>query len=118
MDNHIITGKIGENITINYLVNKGYRIIESNYRNSIGEIDIIAQDKNIIVFIEVKTSSSLRFGRPKERINFYKINKIKNVALCYLKQNKLYDKVSIRFDCIEIVGDKLNYEIEHLENIF
>ena len=113
-----ILGKEGEALVCNYLKNKGYKIIETNYKNIIGEIDIIAKINCIYVFIEVKTRSSLKFGYPREAIDFRKIQKIKNVAISYLKYNNLLDKVSIRFDCIEILGNKLDYTINHLENIF
>lgn len=118
MDKHIITGKIGEELATNLLTKKGYKILETNYVCNIGEIDIIAKLESVIVFVEVKTSSSLKYGLPKERINYKKINKIKNVATCYLKYKGLLNKVSVRFDCIEIVGDSLDYKIEHIENIF
>lgn len=113
-----VLGKEGEAVVYNYLKNKGYKILEINYKNVIGEIDIIALHNSTYVFIEVKTRSSLKFGSPKEAINSYKINKIKTVATSYLKHKRLLDKVSVRFDCIEILGNKLNYEINHLENIF
>lgn len=118
MKAHIKTGNIGEKLALNFLINKGYKILEINYKNFIGEIDIIAKDKKTIVFIEVKTSFSLKYGRPKERINFNKINKIKNVATSYLKYKGLLNSVTVRFDCIEIIGDNLDYQIEHIENIF
>lgn len=118
MKPHIKTGKVGESLAKEYLINKGYKILLTNYKNAIGEIDIIASINNIVVFVEVKTSSSLNFGRPKERINYYKVGKIKNVATLYLKQKGLLNKVLVRFDCIEIIGDLQDYEIEHIENIF
>ncbi len=113
-----ILGKEGEVLACNYLKDKGYKIIQTNYKNTIGEIDIIAKIKSTYVFIEVKTRSSLKFGFPREAIDYRKIQKIKNTGISYLKYNNLLDKVSIRFDCIEILGNKLEYNINHLENIF
>lgn len=118
MKSHIKTGRVGESLALSYLKNKGYKILETNYKNLIGEVDIIAKQKDCIVFIEVKTSASLKYGQPRERINFYKVKKIKNVATLYLKQKLLFNKVAVRFDCIEVIGDTLNFEIEHLENAF
>lgn len=118
MNSKNVLGKEGEAIVCNYLKQQGLKIIETNYRNPIGEIDIIAKEGEIFVFVEVKTRSSLKFGLPREAINYYKIQKIKNVALSYLKYKRLLHKVSIRFDCVEIIGNKLDYEINHLKNIF
>ena len=112
------TGNIGENLAVNYLKKQNYKILQTNYRNKIGEIDIIANDKNTIVFIEVKTRSSLKFGTPSEAINFHKQQKIRNTAISYLKYKNLYEKVAVRFDCIEILGDKLDCKINHIKNIF
>ena len=111
-------GDIGESLAVDYLKNKNYEIIQTNYKNKIGEIDIIAKDNDIFVFIEVKTRSSLAFGLPKEAITRNKIYKIKNTAISYLKYKKLLDKVRVRFDCIEVLGDNLDSEINHIKNIF
>ena len=109
-------GNIGESLAYNYLKDK-MKIIETNYKNKIGEIDIIAKDGQTIVFIEVKTRSSLKFGMPREAINKAKIKKIRDTAISYLKYKNLLDKVSIRFDCIEIIGNERQSEINHLKNI-
>ena len=110
---HITTGKKGEAIAYDYLKKKGYNIVEINYKNKIGEIDIICKDKDELVFVEVKTRSSYRFGLPREAVNEWKQNKIHNVAMVYLMKNKLVDG-KYRFDVIEICGDK----IEHLVRCF
>lgn len=112
------TGNIGENLAVDYLKKQKFKILQTNYRNKIGEIDIIASDKKTIVFVEIKTRSSLKFGTPKEAIDYKKQQKIKNTAISYLKYKNLYEKVAVRFDCIEILGDKLDCEINHIKNIF
>ena len=111
-------GNIGEALARKFLENHGYKIVETNYRTKIGEIDIIAKEKDVIIFVEVKFRASLKYGSPKEAINFSKINNIKKVATQYLKQNNIYDLAKVRFDCIEIVGDLQDFEIEHIKNIF
>ena len=118
MNSKNVLGKEGEAIVCNYLKEQGLKIIATNYKNLIGEIDIIAKDNDVYVFIEVKTRSSLKFGSPREAIDYRKIQKIKKVAISYLKYKSLLDKVSVRFDCVEILGNKLDYEINHLKNIF
>ncbi len=114
-----LTGKIGENFAVYLLEQKGYKIIETNFRNKIGEIDIIAKDEDVFVFVEVKLRNNLDFGFPQEAINKKKQFNIKNTALSYLKSKGLLGQVQIRFDCISIIGE--NYydcEINHIENIF
>lgn len=113
-----ITGNIGESLACDYLTKQKMKIVKTNYKNKIGEIDIIAKDNETIVFIEVKTRASLKFGLPREAITKSKRETIKKVAISYLKSNNLLDKVPVRFDCIEIVGDERDYEINHLKNIF
>lgn len=110
-------GNIGESLAVKYLKEQGFKNIKSNVRNKIGEIDIIAYDKQTLVFFEVKTRSSLAFGYPKEAVNIRKQNKIKNIALAYLKYNRLLE-TNIRFDVLEIIGNIQDYNINHIKNAF
>ena len=112
-----IFGKKGELIAANYLKKQKYKILEINYKNQIGEIDIIAKDKDYIIFIEVKTRMSSAFGDPLEAIDEEKQFKIRNVATMFLVKNKLIDKVPIRFDAIAILGDD-DHEIRHIKDAF
>ncbi len=114
MENSKIKGIKGETLASEYLKNKGYKIIERNYKNKIGEIDIIAMLGDTLVFVEVKERESLRFGHPREAVNFYKQQKIRKVALGYLKYKQLIDKINVRFDVIDVLGEK----ITHIENAF
>ena len=107
-------GKINEKIAISFLKkNCKYKILETNFYTSIGEIDIIAKDKDTIVFIEVKYSTTSYFGLPRERVNLYKQNKIRQIALIFLKNKKLINS-KCRFDVIDILGDK----ITHIKDCF
>lgn len=108
-----VQGKIGEFDVKTYLEQKKYRIVEQNYKNRLGEIDIIAWDKKCLVFIEVKKRSTLMFGRPSEAVNFKKQQKIKKVASVYLLQKKLTN-VGCRFDVVEVLSNEIN----HIENAF
>ena len=108
-----LKGDIGEELATRYLIKNHYKILDRNFKNSIGEIDIIAKTKDIVVFVEVKYRSTNLFGEPKEAVNIFKQQKIQKVAMCYLKLKKLEDK-NIRFDVIEILDDKIN----HIENAF
>ncbi len=112
-------GNIGESQAEFYLKQQGYVILEKNYRNNLGEVDIIAKQNNCYVFVEVKQRSSSRFGSPKEAITTKKQHNIRNVAISYLKSKNLFEKVQMRFDCIEITGDFFDkQQINHLQNIF
>ncbi len=109
-------GKRGEIIAANYLKKHKYKIIATNYKNKIGEIDIIAKYKKIIVFVEVKTRMSEAFGNPLEAIDERKQHKIHQVATLYLKENDLLDSL-YRFDAISVLGDD-DTDICHIENAF
>ncbi len=109
-----IIGNSGEITAKNYLEKNKYHILQMNYQNRKGEIDIIAKQKDTYIFIEVKKRETLTFGRPSEAVDFYKQQKIRKTAELYLLQNNLYDDVSVRFDVIEIIGNELN----HIENCF
>lgn len=76
-------GLLGEQIASKYLENHGYKILEKNFHSKFGEIDIIAQDKDVLVFVEVKTRWSDNFGLPEESITYWKIRKIIKTADYY-----------------------------------
>lgn len=110
---HIIKGKLGEAEAYDFLKNKGYKIIAQNFKNKIGEIDIIAMDKDYIVFIEVKARRNAKFGLPCEAVDENKQRKIRMVASSYLQARGLLD-YNVRFDVIDILAD----HIRHIENAF
>lgn len=107
-------GGLGEKIAKDFLVNKGFKILETNYATKLGEIDIIAKDKNgVLVFIEVKTRITEKFGLPREAVTVAKQRKIRLVAQEYLQKTDGFNKPA-RFDVIEI----LDGEINAIENAF
>lgn len=108
-----VTGDSGEEIACKYLRKKRYKILERNYKNPIGEIDIVTKHRGMIVFVEVKTRTSDYFGLPREAVDVYKQDKIRRVALGYLKHHRALESL-IRFDVIEI----LDGEVTHIENAF
>ncbi len=113
---NIKTGKTGEEIAKDYLISLGFKIIDTNWHYSKNaEIDIIAKEKDILVFVEVKTRKSLNFGHPFESITKSKIDKIHTAINAYmLNSNKRYK--SYRFDGIAIIGLN-NPKIEHIKNL-
>ena len=108
-------GDLGELIARNYLINKGAKIIESNYKIKTGEIDIISILDEELVFIEVKARTNTRYGYPSEAVNYKKIKKIINTANYYLLTNNLYNK-KIRFDVIEVYLKE--NKVNHIVNAF
>ncbi|MBP2646003.1 MAG: protein yraN [Firmicutes bacterium] len=111
-----VSGLAGEKLAQEHLIQKGYKILEANYRTATGEIDIIAKTGRTLVFIEVKTRASNRYGNPAEAVTWYKQKKIIKTALWYLKQTAQVD-AQVRFDVIEVwlssagVQTKLNHII-------
>ncbi|TKB28161.1 YraN family protein [Desulfopila sp. IMCC35006] len=111
-------GKSGEETVAQYLKNMGYTIVVVNYRCKVGEIDIIARDDSVLVFIEVKTRSGLDYGFPAEAVTPRKQRQISRAAQWYLTEKQLLD-VPARFDVITVLGlDPANYQIEHINNAF
>lgn len=106
-------GKIGEEIACKYLEGKGFEIICTNYRATGGEIDIIAKDREYIVFIEVKFRNNTQHGFPREAVGKSKQKNIINTALDFIEKNNLQN-IDFRFDVIEIIGNN----IEYIENAF
>ena len=110
MNRNIIIGKKGEELACEYLKKKRYKIIERNWHYSKNaEIDIIADDNGTLVFIEVKTRTTLNYGHPFESITQSKIQKIYKGILGYLNQiDKKYK--SYRFDGIAIIGLEITFD--------
>lgn len=101
--------KIGfeyEKIAGDYLKKRGYEIIEYNFYSRHGEIDIIAKHEGYLVFVEVKYRENDSKGDPLEAISIKKQRTISKCALYYIKKNGMQD-VSVRFDVVGILGDKI-----------
>lgn len=108
------TGKIGEEIAVAYLKQNGYQIIERNFECRQGEIDIIAKDKNDLVFVEVKTRSSALYGLPKEAVDKTKKKHIYRSAEYYIYRKHL-ENYPIRIDVIEIFKKQGIFKVHHIK---
>ena len=108
-------GNLGEDLAVKFLLEKGYELLERNFFKPFGEIDIIAKDKDYLVFIEVKARKNVNFGFPREFVNKNKIKKIQDVAQMYMLEKNLFG-IKIRFDVIEIIFDE--HKITHIDNAF
>lgn len=95
-------GDAGERTAARYLRRKRYRILHRQMRNRFGEIDLIALDGDVIVFVEVKTRRSAEHGEPFEAVDLRKQERIAKAALAWLKQRKLLDR-RYRFDVVSLV---------------
>ena len=109
----------GEALAVAHLKARGYEILARNYRAVRGEIDLVAQDGDCIVFVEVKTRRSLKFGLPQAAVTAQKQRQISKVALAYLQTHNLFD-APCRFDVIAIhLSPQLEVlKLEQIENAF
>lgn len=114
MDKRKDTGNLGEDFATIYLEEQGYKIIERNFSCKLGEIDIIAQDKDEIVFIEVKTRKILSYGNPGDSVNEPKQKHIYKSAEYYLLINDRLDDFT-RIDVIEVYLSDVGYKIKHIK---
>jgi putative endonuclease len=110
-------GLKGEDLAVQFLKKKGYRILWRNYKSPLGEIDIVAQDGEALVFVEVKTRADNSFGLPFEAVDYRKREKLRKVALYYLK-NCCKRDVPSRFDVLSIQAGGDRNEIEHIIDAF
>jgi len=110
-------GENSETLAAWFLRQNGYKIIEQNYRNRMGEIDIIAQDRKTIVFVEVKSRRSVRYGSPKFAVTPKKQRTISRVALYYLKTTN-QTGAKARFDVVAIISNRDEPQIEMVKNAF
>ncbi|MFA5114438.1 MAG: YraN family protein [Candidatus Omnitrophota bacterium] len=110
-------GKSAEDEAADFLRHRGYSIIRRNYRNRLGEIDIIARDKGTLCFVEVKGRRSLRCGLPQEAVSRSKRGRISRVALGFLKENNLLDS-PVRFDVVALICSGQAREIKLIRGAF
>ncbi|MFP5080538.1 YraN family protein [Pedobacter sp. JCM 36344] len=117
MASHNDLGKRGEELAKEYLENKGYQILKMNWRHKRAEIDLIAKQKDTLVFIEVKTRSSTNFGQPEEFVDWKKEKQFEFASLFFIEQSN--HEGEIRFDIIAITFEnKNNYIVNHIEDAF
>ena len=109
-------GALAEGMAVQALRKKGFQILETNFQNRFGEIDIIAKDKNILVFVEVKAKKGIEFGLPEEMISRGKLRKVKNMASIYMNGETL----PCRIDVVAIIlsFDNELLRLTHYENVY
>lgn len=110
-------GEAGERVAEEYLKKKGYRLVERNYRCSVGELDLIVLDKRVVVFVEVKTRRGHGFGSPLEAVAYRKQRKMIQAAQFFLSQKNLHQR-DARFDVVGVSWPGREPVVEHIENAF
>ena len=114
------TGELGEEVASNFLIARGYRILERNFRCKGGEVDIITRDPGdkSLVFLEVKARRGLSYGVPQLAVTPFKQRQISKAALTWLSINRLHD-TNARFDVIAILlHTDGRHAVEHIKNAF
>lgn len=112
----IQTGRAGEEAAREYLKKIGYRIIETNYRCPLGEIDIVARDNQTIIIIEVRAKTNTRYGLPEESLTNNKARRLKRLALYYL-QSVFGTEVPCRIDFISVMLSEEDLRVIKLRHI-
>ena len=112
-------GDYCENLVKDYLQKNKYHILDCNFRNFLGEIDIICIQDKLLIIVEVKGRYNYNYGLPKESITFSKQKSIIKVANSYIYYKKLFD-INIRFDVIEVYLNPQTtlFKINHIKDAF
>lgn len=116
MAKHNILGRKGEQEAVSYLQREGYRVLQQNWRFQRIEIDIIAENSEYIIFIEVKTRTSDRWGNPEDAVNNHKIRRMVEAADSYIRDNNV--ELPVRFDIISLLPDNKSFIVDHIEDAF
>ncbi|MFQ5481881.1 MAG: YraN family protein [Nitrospinaceae bacterium] len=117
---HIRFGQAGEAAALKFLQKKGYRILEQNFRTKAGEIDLVAEQEGVLVFVEVKARTGMEFGGPARSVTLQKQKRLARTARQFLARNAIRER-SCRFDVVTLVGDPGNpksWKIDLLADAF
>ena len=109
-------GALAEDLAVSALLKKGFQILEKNFKNRFGEIDIVAKDRNVLVFVEVKAKKGNNFGAPEEMISPKKLKRVQNMATIYTNSKSL----PCRIDVVAVVLSQNNelVRLTHYENLY
>ena len=117
MNSNQSVGKYGEDRATEFLVRLGYEIIDRNWRGKSGEIDVIARDRNCLVFVEVKTRTRTGFGHPFEAITAKKIQTMRSLVSQWCHNRNLASN-EVRLDALSVLIVRGRVTIEHLKQVF
>lgn len=116
MAQHNLLGSKGEMLAARFLLDKGYAVLHYNWHSGHKEIDLIAKERDVLVFVEVKSRSSEIYGDAADAVTPQKINRLISAAEAYVRLNDVDGK--FRFDIITVIGSCEPYKIEHIEDAF
>ncbi len=116
MAQHNLLGKKGEMLASRYLMEKGFAILHYNWRSGHKEIDIIAKERDTLVFVEVKSRSSEDYGNAADAVDNRKIEYLLRAAEAYVLRNRV--DLKYRFDIVTVIGNCEPYRIEHITDAF
>ena len=116
MAKHNILGKEGEDMAAGYLEQKGYTVLDRNWRCGHKDLDLVVTKDNTVVFVEVKTRTGSEWGDPEDAVTDRKIRRIVNSADAYIRFNRI--DMDVRFDVVSIVVEDGEFKVEHIEQAF
>lgn len=116
MAKHNILGYEGEDIAAKYLEQKGYAVLDRNWRCGHKDLDLVVTKDNVVVFVEVKTRTGTEWGDPVDAVTDRKIRRIVNSADAYIRFNQI--DMDARFDIVSIVVEDGEFKVEHIEQAF
>jgi putative endonuclease len=117
MSARTVLGQAGENMACDLFRRAGFEIAERNFRCELGEIDIVAMRRGLIVFCEVKTRRSSQWGTPAEAVNALKRARIRKLAVRWLAERRVQVR-EIRFDVVSVIVDGAGTRVDHLVDAF
>lgn len=116
MASHNTLGKVGEDLAVEFLLKKGYKIVARNFVFQKAEVDIIARKDNTLAIIEVKTRSTPDFGNPQEFLKARQIQRLIKAVDYFVTDHEM--EVEVRFDIVAIIKNNLGTRLEHIEDAF
>ena len=116
MASHNDLGKEGETIAQQFLQKKGFKILDCNWRHLRYEVDIVALHKDFLVFVEVKTRSTFKYGFPDESVDYRKEKMLIEAAEIYIEKKDRYNEV--RFDIVSVVKNEKDEKVYHIVDAF
>jgi putative endonuclease len=116
MEDNIKKGKEGEQLAVDFLISKGFTVLERNYRHKRSEIDLIVKRENWLIFVEVKARSSSSYGYPEEFVDAHKVKMILWGAEDYMY--KINWQGNVRYDIVSVLFRSKGHEVVHIEDAF
>jgi len=113
---HLQQGQRAEQQACNYLMQQGLKLVTRNYRSPYGEIDLIMQDKNALVFVEVRYRKNIKHGLPEETVTYPKQRRLRATAEHYLQQTIKHGDIACRFDIVAYSGHLDDHHVNWIQN--